>query len=239
VAKKVRTPAPPRKVQAPQRRHDERAGLSDRQKIWFLGGFAALGVVGLIVAIAIFATAGGGGGGGASDKGVAAALAKDGCTYHVYQAHSQQHLSSLNAKPKYNSFPASNGPHYFNPAPWGNYADPVPQVVAVHNLEHGGMLIEYGNKISKADKDAIDAFYSESRNGMLVFPYPALGKRIAFVAWTADESKLAGSRTGGYHGEGRVAICTRFNGDAAKTFQSHFRGKGPERYPVSALEPGK
>jgi hypothetical protein len=235
VAKKVRTPAPPRKVQAPQRRHDERAEISDRQKIWFLGGFAALGVVGLIVAIAIFATSGGG---GASDKGVAAALAKDGYSYHVYQAHSQAHLTSLNAKPKYNSFPPSNGPHYFNPAPWGNYADPVPLVVSVHNLEHGGMLIEYGNKISKADKDAIDAFYNHDRNGMLVFPNPALGKRIAFVAWTADTSKLPGGRVGGYHGEGRVAISTHFNGDAAKLFQSHFRGKGPERYPLSSLQPG-
>lgn len=236
MAKKARTPAPPRKVQAPQQRRDERSGISDRQKIWLLAGFAGLGVVGLAVAIAIFATSGGG---GANDKGVPAALAKLGCSYHVYQAHSQAHLTSLSAKPKYNSFPASNGPHYYQPAPWGNYSDPVPQIVAVHNLEHGGMLIEYGNKVSQADKDAIDAFYNDSRNAMLVFPYAVLGKRVAFVAWTADESKLSGSRTRGYHGEGRVSICTGFNGDAAKIFQSHFRGKGPERYPIGVLKPGQ
>jgi hypothetical protein len=237
VAKKVRTPAPPRKVQAPQRRHEERGGLSDRQKIWILGGFAGLGVVGLAVAIAIFATSSGGK--SATDEGVAAALTKAGCTYKVYPAHSQRHLTSISAKQKYNSFPPSNGPHYFTPAPWGNYADPVPQVVAVHNLEHGGFLIEYGNKVSKADKDAIDAFYNTSRNGMLVFPYAPLGKRIAFVSWTADLKKLSGTRTGGYHGEGRVAICSRgFNADAAKVWQSHFRAKGPERFPLSALTPG-
>jgi Protein of unknown function (DUF3105) len=235
VAKKARTPAPPRKVQAPQRRREEHAAVSDRTKLYLLVGFAALGIVGLVVAIALIATKGS----GANEKGVAAALAKGGCTYHVYPAHSQAHLTSLNAKPKYNSFPPSNGPHYFTPAPWGNYADPVPQVVAVHNLEHGGMLIEYGSKVSKADKAAIDAFYGDSRNGMLVFPFAPLGKRIAFVSWTADQSKLANKRVGGYHGEGRVALCTRFDADAAKTFRSHFRAKGPERFPLSALQPGK
>lgn len=233
MAKKARTPAPPRKVQAPRQRKDERSD-SDRRKLWILGGIAALGLVGLAVAISLFATAGG----GANDKGVAAALANANCTYRVYPSTSQAHVTSLQAKIKYNSFPASNGTHYYQPAPWGNYTDTVPQIVAVHNLEHGGMLIEYGNKVSKEDKDAIDAFYNDDRNAMLVFPLPALGSKIAFVAWTADESKLSTNRSGGYHGEGRVAICTRFDGDAAATFRSHFRGKGPERFPVSVLKPG-
>jgi len=234
VAKKARTPAPPRKVQAPRQRKDERSD-SDRRKLWILVGIAALGLVGLAVAIPLVAASGGG---GATDEGVAAALAKGGCTYKVYPSTSQAHVTSLDAKVKYNSFPASNGTHYYQPAPWGNYNDTVPQIVSVHNLEHGGMLIEYGNKVSKADKDAIDAFYNEDRDGMLVFPLPALGNKIAFVAWTADESKLSTSRSGGYHGEGRVAICTRFDGDAAATFRSHFRGKGPERFPLNALKPG-
>jgi hypothetical protein len=236
VAKKARTPAPPRKVQAPRQRTDPRGELSDQKKRWILLGVAALGLVGVAVAVALFATAGGGG--GATDKGVAQALAKYGCTYHVYPATSQAHVTSLKAKVKYNSFPASNGPHYYQPAPWGNYADPVPQIVSVHNLEHGGMLIEYGRKIPQADKDAIDAFYIPDKNGMLVFPNPALGKRIAFVAWTADLGKLSGNRSKGYHGEGRLSICTRFSSAAAKIFQKHFRGKGPERFPVSVLKPG-
>jgi Protein of unknown function (DUF3105) len=235
VAKKARTPPPPRKVQAPRQRTEQRGGLSDRQKLWILSGVAGLGIVGVALAVVLFATAGGG---GADDKGIAQALAKAGCTYHVYQATSQRHVTSVNSKVKYNSFPASNGAHYFRPAPWGSYSDPVPQVVAVHNLEHGGMLIEYGPKVSTSDKDAIDAFYSADRNGMLVFPYPALGKRIAFVAWTADLDRLSSNRAKGYHGEGRVAICTRFDGDAAKAFQHAFRAKGPERFPLDALKPG-
>lgn len=238
MAKKSRTPPPPRKVQAPKQRREERTGLrlSDQHKLWILGGIAALGLVGVAVAVALVATKGG----GANDKGVAPALAKAGCTYHVYPATSQAHLGSLKAKiPKYNSFPASNGPHYYQPAPWGNYTDTVPQIVAVHNLEHGGMLIEWGKQVSKADRDQIDAFYSSDPRGLLFFPYPPLGKRIALVAWTADLGRLSSDRTKGYHGEGRVSICTHFDQTALKTFRDHFRAKGPERFPLSALQPGK
>ncbi len=235
MAKKSRTPPPPRKVQAPKQRRDEHSGLSDRHKLWALVGVAALGLVGLAVAIVLVASKGG----GANDKGVGQALAKAGCTYRVYPATSQAHLGSLKAKtPKYNSFPPSNGPHYGQPAPWRDYTDPVPPIVAVHNLEHGGMLFEYGNKVPQAEKDKIDAFYNSDPRGLLVFPYPPLGKRLALVAWTADQGKLSSGRTKGYHGEGRVSICTRFDETAAKTFRDHFRAKGPERFPLSALKPG-
>jgi hypothetical protein len=236
VAKKSRTPPPPRKVQSPQQRRQERAGLTDRQKLWILSGFAGLGLVGVAVAVTLIASSRGA---SANDKGVAQLLAKAGCSYKIYPATSQAHLASLKSKiPKYNSFPASNGPHYYQPAPWGNYSDTVPQIVGVHNLEHGGILIEWGNKVPQADRDAIDAFYGESSNGMLVFPYPPLGKRIALIAWTADLKRLSSNRTKGYHGEGRVAICTHFDETAFKTFQSRFRAKGPERFPLSALKPG-
>ena len=198
-------------------------------------GLAALGIVGVAVTLAVLATARGG---GADDAGVAAALKNGGCTYHVYKAISQAHVSSTEQKVKYNSFPPSNGPHYLQPAPFGNYSDPVPQVVAVHNLEHGAMLVEWGNKVPRAARNQIDAFYGESPNGMLVFPYPALGKRIALVAWTADASKVSSDRTKGYHGEGRVAICTRFDEKAFEAFQKAFRAKGPERFPLDAMKPG-
>jgi hypothetical protein len=199
-------------------------------------GIAALGIVGIAVTLTVLATSRGG---GADDAGIAAAMKKAGCTYKVYTATSQAHINNQNQKVKYNSVPPSNGKHYFQPAPFGNYSDPVPQVVAVHNLEHGAMLIEWGSKVSRAIRNQIDAFYGESPNGMLVFPYPVLGKRIAFVAWTADVGKLSGDRTKGYHGEGRVALCTRFDETAAKAFQKAFRAKGPERFPLDALKPGQ
>ena len=58
------------------------------------------------------------------------------------------------------------------------------------------------------------------------------------MAWTADAKKLSGDKAKGYHGEGRVALCTRFDEKAFETFKSHFRGKGPERFRVGDLRPG-
>jgi hypothetical protein len=235
MAKKSRTPPPPRKVQAPRQRAAAREGVSDATKRWILYALAAAGLVGVVVAVVVIATAGGGG--GASAAKVAQTLRAAGCTYKVYPATSQAHVA-LSAKVKYNSVPPSNGPHYGVPALWGIYTDPVRQLQAVHNLEHGGMLIEYGARVSQAQVDKITAFYNRSPDGMLVFPYARLRNKIAFVAWTADLSQLASSRTGGYHGEGRVAICARFNEKAATAFQKAFRAKGPERFPLSALKPG-
>lgn len=76
MAKKPRTPTPPRKVQAPQRREHARASRAprvpeDRQRL-FLYAFAAAGVIGLIVAISvIFASGGSTSGGPKGEVGVA------------------------------------------------------------------------------------------------------------------------------------------------------------------------
>jgi hypothetical protein len=58
VAKKSRTPAPPRKVQAPQRRSDPRTRSTGRWPLWV--GLAVLGAAAVIVAV-VFVGRGGGG----------------------------------------------------------------------------------------------------------------------------------------------------------------------------------
>lgn len=235
MAKKSRTPPPPRKVQAPKQRGSKReAPAADKSRRYLYAAFAGTGLIGVVVAISILATSGG----GANDAGVAKALRASGCTYKVYPATSQQHVRSVNVKVKYNSFPPSNGPHFGTPAVWGNFSDPVEPVQAVHNLEHGGMMIEYGPGVSRADRDAITRFYDESPNAILVFPYAPLKKRIALVAWTADTERIEGrTASGGYHGEGRVALCNAFNEKAFKLFRDRFRAKGPERFPLEAMPP--
>jgi hypothetical protein len=61
VAKKSRTPAPPRKVQAPQRRSDPKrhGSLAGRRGLWLTSGFAALGVIAAVVAAVVVFTGGG------------------------------------------------------------------------------------------------------------------------------------------------------------------------------------
>jgi hypothetical protein len=243
VAKKSRTPAPPRKVQAPKKRVQaprvrtapaSQADLDRRRRLILYvlagSGLAALGVV----VLALFAF-----GGSASELSpakAAAAIRAGGCTYKSVSAEvSGQHVSTLNAKIKWNTFPPSNGKHYFSPAIWDFYDEPVNPRQLVHNEEHGGMIIWYGNKVSQQTKDEIRRFYDEDPNAIVVTPLPSLANKIAMTAWTSPQSA---SGEGERPGQGHVATCTRFDESAFKAFRGAFRGKGPEGIPVELNAPG-
>ncbi|MFL6035553.1 MAG: DUF3105 domain-containing protein [Gaiellaceae bacterium] len=232
MAKKTRTPAPPRPVQAPQRRGKGGAKRSaaDNRSRWLLIAFAASGVLGLAAVAAVIAlTNGGGGGGTANAAEIPTTLQAAGCTFKTVKATGRQHVTSLDAKIKYNTSPPSNGNHYISPATWGFYGSAANPVQVVHNEEHGGVIIWWGDKVPQATIDKLHDFYSSSPNGMLGTPYPKLGKKIALTAWTSAE---------GGTGQGRLAICSAYNEKAFTAFRDAFRGKGPERVPMDTLTPG-
>jgi hypothetical protein len=236
--KKSRTPPPPRRpVQAPQRRErpptrSTQAAPGERRRWLMLGGGGAAVVAIVVVLVVVFAT-------GGSAANVQKTLAGAGCNYRTYPVHDRHHVNSLTQKIKYPSFPAVGGPHYFQPMPFGRYPAPVNEIQKVHNLEHGAIVIQYGDKVPASTVSKLAAFYDSSPDAMLMAPLPALGKKIALEAWYADVGKLAPSTTGGYQGVGQLALCTAFDEKAFKTFRSAFRGKGPERFPMSALTPGQ
>ena len=218
MAKKTRTPPPPRPVQAPRRR-DTRGpvGGDERRRRLLLYGLAASGVLALgIVVLVIFLTSGGGGGGAALGKTMRAA----GCTLKTYPSQGRTHVP-LSNKFKYNSFPPTSGPHYQQWVLWGSYDEPVRQIQAVHNLEHGGVVIQYGSKVPRSTVDELTSFYREDANALLLAPLPALGNKIALTAWT------------------HLATCTSFNQKAFAAFRDKYRYHGPEHFPPSALEPGE
>jgi hypothetical protein len=222
--KKPRTPPPPRRVQAPQVRGHERTPqeLEARHRA-ILYAIAGSGVVALIVVVLLVLVVGGGNGGA---KAAAKALVAAGCQYKHYPALPRSpHYQTLNPSPppNWNSFPPSSGRHYYQWVIWGDYTEPVPLIKEVHNLEHGGMIIQYGNKVPKADIDQINAFWQGDPNAMLVAPLPKLGNKIAMTAWT------------------QWAECTSFNQNAFTKFRSAFRYHAPESpvFPKSALEPGQ
>jgi hypothetical protein len=66
LAKKARTPAPPRKVQAPQRRVDQRRRRTaeERRTLWTSAAFAASGVAAIAIVAALFFAFGRNGGSG-------------------------------------------------------------------------------------------------------------------------------------------------------------------------------
>jgi hypothetical protein len=138
-------------------------------------------------------------------------------------------VTDLNAKIKYNTTPPSNGNHYYGPAEWGFFTTPAAPVQVVHNEEHGGVIIWWGDKVPQSTIDKLHSFYDSSPDAMLGTPYPSLGNKIALTAWTAPPAGL---------GKGHVATCSAFNEKAFAAFRDTYRGRGPERYPMNTLTPG-
>ena len=148
----------------------------------------------------------------------------------------QVHLAKLTDKVSdWSTNPPDGGQHYFTPAPFNFYDDAVPAKIAVHNQEHGGVIIWYGPKISAATKDQLRDFWQESPNGILATPYAPLEDKIALTAWTATRAATSGMATGA---RATSPIGTRFDEKAFTAFRDAFRGKGPERFPLAAMTPG-
>jgi hypothetical protein len=242
VAKKTRTPPPPRKVQAPKRRVEPRQPLTTQlrtpgsRNTWLAGAGGATLIALIVVLVLVL------GGGGSANAAKVAKIAKAaGFTFQTVPAsRSALHIATFKPTITYNSYPPTSGRHYYVPAIWNDYGQPVDPRQAVHNEEHGGIVIWYGPKISPQTRQQISNFYNESPNAMLVTPLPdktpgvkfpphkPLGSKIALTAWN-------GTTSGGH---GYVMIATRFDEKAFKGFRDAFRGKGPERFPVDILTPG-
>jgi Protein of unknown function (DUF3105) len=193
--------------------------------------FAALGVILLAGMLALLAFGG--------DDGGSTAINSDVCKEQSFPGLEPEHLADPDANVTYNSFPPSSGPHYQQPAPWGIYEDPVKQTILVHNLEHGGIVVQYGNVGEQTVKD-IQAFYQDDPNGLVVAPYPRLGKKIALTAWNEPRYANNSSEPGEVDaGNGYVLTCTQWDRDAAERFRDARRNKAGERYgSVSDMSPG-
>jgi hypothetical protein len=219
--KKPKTPTPPRRPQAPQTRAGASDDMGARARL-ILYAVAASGILALIIVIAIVAF----GGGSNTNEKAGKTIVAAGCQYKHYPAQARTpHYTTLTPSPppSWNSFPPSSGRHFYQWVLWGDYTEPVPLIKEVHNLEHGGMIIHYGNKVPKSDISKIDAFWQKDPTAMLVSPLPKLGNKISMTAWT------------------NWAECTSFNEKAFKAFQSAFRYHAPESsvFPKSSLQPGQ
>ena len=219
---------------------------ADRQKK-ILYGVAGAGLIGLAVALIVVFASGGSGKAG-NPQAIAATMRAAGCTLTTSKAApSAEHIASLSPTTKvtYSTYPPVSGKHYSTPPIWNNYTQLVDPRVAVHAEEHGGIVVWVGPGVSAAERQKISDFYDESPNAVLVTPientavavtYPrhaAPGSKIYLTAWTTEIKN--GEATGGTN---VIATCPRFDEDAFKAFRDEFRGKGPERFPVSQLTPG-
>ena len=230
MARKDRTPNPPKRSQGPQRRSTPSGPRdADRQRrILYI--LAATGVIGLVIVLSVVFLAGGG------DKDIAATMEAAGCQLKTAPAVVGAHSAELDATsdPKWNTDPPTSGPHNPTPAVYGEYDTPLKISQVVHNLEHGAVFVMYGPKVPAATVQQLRDFYNDDTAGILLAPYPKLGAKIALGAWTVPDD----FEPGGTNGTAYLATCSAFDDDAFSTFRDELRFRGPERFPPESLQPG-
>lgn len=115
----------------------------------------------------------------------------------VYANQGQQHIAVDAKHAAYNSFPATSGPHLADPQPWGVFGDEIPQEKLVHNLEHGGIVIQYNPQLYQGSLDPLVSLQKKYPNKTVVAPNRQLKHAFALTAWrrlytldTLDEAKF-------------------------------------------------
>lgn len=83
----------------------------------------------------------------------------------------------------YNSNPPTSGPRLHDLADWGVLDLPIPLELQVHNLEHGGVLIQYNCPQGCPELAARLAEAAKPYETTIVAPYPLMAPRIALTAW--------------------------------------------------------
>ncbi len=115
----------------------------------------------------------------------------------AYPNQGQEHVAVGASHVKYNSFPATSGPHVAAPQPWGVFGDEVPDEKLVHNLEHGGIVIQYNPALYQGSLDPLIALQRKYPNKTVVAPNGRLTTAFALTAWkrlytleTLDETSM-------------------------------------------------
>ncbi|OLD77532.1 MAG: hypothetical protein AUG87_04385 [Candidatus Rokubacteria bacterium 13_1_20CM_4_70_14] len=83
----------------------------------------------------------------------------------------------------YNSDPPTSGPHLPYIAPWGVHTRPIPTPLQVHNLEDGGVLVQYNCECPEL-VEKLRAIVRRYDRHVILAPYPPMKSRIVLTAWT-------------------------------------------------------
>jgi hypothetical protein len=204
------------------------SGGPRRLNLWFVALGVGIIVVAAVVGIVL-----------ATRSGSAEASGPDGaCTRQTFPPMGRQHIEKLSSDFRYNSYPPTSGPHYppgsKAPAVWNLYDTPVDETALVHNLEHGGVVVQYGADVPDSTVEEITRWYQDqdTQNGLVVAPiWPGIqatppadaGKKIYLTSWT------------------HLMTCPTFDKSAFDNFVDDYRGPNgdaPEKFPLDSLAPG-
>ena len=85
----------------------------------------------------------------------------------------------------YNTTPPTSGPHYTNLARWGIHTEPIPNEMQVHNLEDGGVMVQYNCPEGCPELvERLTEVVERYDRFVILAPYPDMEPRIALTAWT-------------------------------------------------------
>jgi hypothetical protein len=89
---------------------------------------------------------------------------------------------------KYNSDPPTSGPHLPNIANWGVHQEPITKELQVHNLEDGGVIVQYDCPATNPECapliEKLAAIVRRYSRNVILAPYPGLSHKIALTAWS-------------------------------------------------------
>jgi hypothetical protein len=181
-----------------------------RQMLWIGGGAAAL-----VIVIALVVMMSGVLNPPAPAPQVAQAAGSVICgAVQSFPEQSRNHIQKGDPHPAYNSNPPTSGWHWDTPQNWGIYTNQQFQEQLVHNLEHGGIVIQYNN-LSPSDVQRLTDLVNRDSYHMILAPYPGLPAdvKVAYTAWT------------------HLQTCNGVDENAIHAFINAFRDKGPELVP--------
>jgi hypothetical protein len=85
---------------------------------------------------------------------------------------------------RYNSDPPTSGPHLPYIAPWGVHSRPIAKELQVHNLEDGGVVVNYKPECEPSVLEPLKTIVGRYKERVLLAPYPGLDRCVALTAWT-------------------------------------------------------
>jgi hypothetical protein len=216
------------RVKAPKQRTSSTSDDSSRRRTFAVAAAIAGLALGFVVVAALLGVVGGGD--GSDPATVRTDLESAGCTFHSAKALEGAHSIRQpgGTSDRWNTDPPTTGPHYGVAAIFGIYEDELEMARVVHDLEHGGIYILYGDDVPEATVDELRSFYEDHQTGTVMAPLDRLGDKFALGAWVVD----------GDLDNGFLAKCTEFDEGAVSSFFRSFQFRGPERFDPGDLRPG-
>ena len=184
-----------------QIRQDRRERAQSRKKrkrmVFYVGGgaLAIIFIASLTLAPGLGGGHGGNSGAAATQHGGGAVGINTGGPVPLDGDDGNLHVGVGEAHSAYSFAPATSGPHWFQnntpagvpaPARWGIYEIDLPDEVLIHNLEHGGIGLQYNCGLAENCDTLVgqlEDLIPRNPSQYIMSPYSSMGQAVAITAW--------------------------------------------------------